>query len=347
MNELVAVETEVKTEWNRRFPELIHEKRIRFPEPRTVKYSHECQTDEVYSHFSIQRRKKIVLRDTGNETEIIRHLLLMIETGLCEFLDQESLNNFSQTSRRFYSALSLDAREPVFPEIEDIPRDERTGFDVYYIPIQHQIHRITLVRKHNFGPPLFACFVDGELIILHRKASTLIFLDEHKWRAEYAKELKKYTFYIGETQIGVQPDGENATIRSFMVDFESYAPRNFAIFVGGKCISETERRRRKRQCLDCLTNCCIVLLLPLCLLYFIILFCCVCWATACCTTKKCKVRKYLVAINFTRHKARDVIGSSSTDPSEHPMSFTKVKNVSASASTQPGEHVVDMHEVDL
>jgi len=336
MDDLVAIEEEVRGEWRRRFPELL-EKRIRFPEERVAKYKSECQLDELYSHFSVRRRRNLILHATSNETELVRHLLLLIELGMCQFLDQSSLSCFSRTSKRFYCALSMDTREPVFPDREDVPREIRIGFDTYYIPIHNQIHRITLTRKHNFGPAIFACFVDGELVILHRKNFSLIFLNENKWRAEYTKENKKlYSFYIGDTQIGVQPDGENASIRSFMVDFQSYTPRNFAIFVGGKCISETERRRKKRQKLDCITNCCIILLLPLCLVYFIVLFCCVCWVTACCSSKKVHVRKYLVAVNFTRHKAKDVIRAT-----------TSASISSDSQQQKSDQHVVDMQSIEL
>ena len=86
--------------------------------------------------------------------------------------------------------------------------------------------------------PLFACFVDGELVILHRKSFPVVLypevvfvlftylfihfiflfcyilyffdlksLNASKWNADYNKELKKYSFYIDDVQIGVQPDG--------------------------------------------------------------------------------------------------------------------------------------------
>lgn len=274
-----------------------------FAGQKKVKFKQECALDEVYTHFK-SLRKDMVLSVDENPTENTTFFMTLCNVGFKEHLDEHSIHTLSYTCKSLYRY--LDSRKVMFPQIEDIPRYTRKiAVDIYYISVHTDLHRVSLVRYFWHQPNLFACFVDGELVILHRKQYKPMYFNYEVWKSGHKSHPHRYHFHISGVRFTVVPDGETSTMYKTFSSHTSYYPHNFAIYQGTKLISTSKTKNRCTAISNFLTFPMWIFLFPVFFLYkFMLLFCC-CWFY--CRTQLCITRKYFVSSSMHRKKIKKLM----------------------------------------
>eukprot|EP00026_Physarum_polycephalum_P013892 Phypoly_transcript_14349.p1 GENE.Phypoly_transcript_14349~~Phypoly_transcript_14349.p1 ORF type:complete len:279 (+),score=30.42 Phypoly_transcript_14349:75-911(+) len=137
-----------------------------------------------------------------------------------------------------YENLRAHGQEPVFPPMEDLPRNGHVSFDVHYYVAHssNQVHRITITRAHNSEIKFTkACFVDGDLIYLSGggKGKLKIYLFNSHERSCGAMEgnMPRFWFYLEHQRIDVVADAYFSFEKKIWQGNTPRSPTHYGIFV--------------------------------------------------------------------------------------------------------------------
>lgn len=189
---------------------------------------------------------------------------------------------------------------PSFPDVEDMPRNERFSFDVYYVVAQNKAHRITLIRAQTPDKSFIrSCFVDGSLIYMcgAGPGPTQAFLfNSEEWNSGATKEnLPHFWFNIGELRIDIIADIYFSVNRVFWMHFWNKAPEHYGIFINDKSTLSGStlldyHQTQKKEFLPAVLT--LVALLPFWVIWQILVS--FVYTPVRTYTAKCEVRKYVV-----------------------------------------------------
>jgi len=180
----------------------------------------------------IERAENNKLEKTCGDSSGVYHINLARE------------ENFARSGMPFfapdamYENLRAHGQEPLFPPMEDLPRNEHVSFDVHYF-VAHaskRVHRITITRAHNCEIEFIkACFVDGDLIYMSGggKGKLKVYLFNSHERACGAIEgnLPRFWFHLENQRIDVVADAYYSFEKKIWQGNSPRSPTHYGIFV--------------------------------------------------------------------------------------------------------------------
>jgi len=202
-----------------------------------------------------------------------------------------------------HSWMIVNGDRPAFPALEDMPRDERVSFDVYYFITPDRVaHRITLTRAHGpYTSFVKACFVDGNLIYMcgaGRLRFKALLFNPKEWNSGATKDkLPHFWFHIGNFRVDVIADVYATMNKVLWKGFRHRTPDHYGIFINEQSTltgdnMQVQQRQRAHFWPAIFT---LVFLLPLWVLYQIAQSLVINPARM--SAAKCQVRKYVVQEN--------------------------------------------------
>jgi len=200
-----------------------------------------------------------------------------------------------------HSWMIVNGDIPAFPAVEDMPRNERVSFDVYYIMTPDRVaHRITLTRAHGpYKSFVKACFVDGNLMYMcgaGRHRLRVLLFNPKEWNSGANREnLPHFWFHLGTYRIDVIADVYSTMNKLLWTGLKNKTPDHYGIFINeqstltGETLWAQQKQHTAHYWPAILA---FFLLIPIWFVYQIALSLVITPARIC--AAKCQVRKYVV-----------------------------------------------------
>jgi len=164
----------------------------------------------------------------------VYHLNVAKEEGYA----RSGVNFFAHDDVHSYVMANGDI--PAFPELEDVPQNQRVSFDVFYFLVPSNarlVHRITITRAH--GPErafVKACFVDGNLIYLSgagRGELKVYLFNSKEWNSGATSKgnLPHFWFHVDKQRVDIVADAYFSITKMLWMKISPKAPSHYGIFV--------------------------------------------------------------------------------------------------------------------
>lgn len=159
------------------------------------------------------------------------------------YVDIAKEDGYARDGVRFFepdtmhSWMIVNGDMPAFPALEDMPRNERVSFDVYYIMTPERVaHRITLTRSHGpYKSFVKACFVDGNLVYVcgaGRSSMKVLLFNPKEWNSGANREkLPHFWFHLGNLRIDVLSDVYSSVNRMLWTGLKNRTPDHYGLFI--------------------------------------------------------------------------------------------------------------------